>query len=344
MSKSKKWLIAFLLASTLGGEASYKLVKTIPVPGEGGFWDYLYADTPNRRLYVSHGTEVNVLNLDTHEIVGKIPNTNGVHGIAVADSLNRGFISDGRDNQVTIFDLRTLATIRTVKTGTNPDGILFDAYSNRVFTFNGRSHDVTALSAETGDVVGTVPLGGKPEFPASDSKGNAYVNLEDQNQLVRFDPRTLEIKNRWPLAPCESPSGLAIDIVGRRLFSVCENKIMAVVDADNGKVITTLPTGAGTDAAAFDPEKKLAFASNGRDATLTVIQQSSNDSYHVVQNVKTSPGARTMAVDLKTHTVYLSDADFGETPAPTADVPHPRPKIIPGTFKLLVVSNGDDSR
>lgn len=338
MPKARKWLIGFLLASIVAADVSYKLVKTIPIPGEG-FWDYLYADTPNRRLYVSHGTEVDVLNLDTHELTGKIPDTNGVHGIAVADNLNRGFISDGRDNQVTIFDLRTLASIKTVKTGTNPDGILFDPYSNRVFTFNGRSNDMTAISAENGSVVGTVPLGGKPEFPATDGKGNAFVNIEDKSELVRFDPKTLEIKNRWPLSPCDSPSGLAIDVVGKRLFSVCENKIMAVVDADSGKVITTLPTGAGTDAAAFDPEKKLAFASNGRDATLTVIQQESSDKYSVVQNVKTRMGARTMAIDLKTHTIYLSDADFGETPAPTADVPHPRPKMVPGSFKLLVVAN-----
>ena len=338
MSKSTKWLIALLLASSVAAGVSYRLVKTIPIPGENG-WDYLYADTPNRRLYVSHGAEVDVLNLDTQQLAGKIPDTNGVHGIAVADNLNRGFISDGRDNQVTIFDLRTLATVKTVKTGTNPDGILFDPYSNRVFTFNGRSHDMTAISAETGDVVGTVPLGGKPEFPAADGKGNAFVNIEDKSELVRFDPKTLEIENRWPLAPCESPSGLAIDIIGKRLFSVCENKIMAVIDAGSGNVITTLPTGAGTDAAAFDPEKKLAFASNGRDATLTVIQQESPDKYSLVQNVKTRLGARTMALDLKTHTVYLSDAEFGETPAPTADNPRPRPKMVPGTFKLLVVAN-----
>ncbi len=338
MFRSKKWLVTFLLVTPLVAEVSYKLVRTIPIPGDSG-WDYLYADTPNRRLYVSHGNEVDVLNLDTEQLVGKIPNTNGVHGIAVADNLNRGFISDGRDNQVTIFDLSTLATLRTVKTGSNPDAILFDVPSNRVFTFNGRSNDMTAISAETSDVVGTVPLGGKPEFAAADNRGNVFVNIEDKNELVHFDAKTLEIKDRWPLAPCDSPSGLAIDRVGKRLFSVCENKIMVVMDYENGKVITTLPTGAGTDAAAFDPEKRLAFASNGRDATLTVIRQDDHDKYTVLQNVKTRPGARTMAVDVKTHSVYLSDADFGETPAPAADTPHPRPKILPGTFKLLVVAD-----
>ena len=326
-----------VLALGAAGAQPYKLVKTIPIPGSGG-WDYLYADSPNRRLYVSHGTEVNVLNLDSGTIIGKIPNTNGVHGIAIAGELNRGFISDGRDNQVTIFDLKNLSVISNVKAGTNPDGIVYDAYSKRVFAFNGRSHDMTAIDAETGHVAGTLPLGGKPEFPATDSKGDVFVNIEDKSELVRFDPKTLAIKNRWPLAPCESPSGLAIDTAHARLFPVCENKIMAVVDADTGKVITTVPTGEGTDAAAFDPGIKLAFSSNGGDGTLTIIRQESADKYAVLQNVQTRRGARTMALDLKTHTVYLSDAEFGERPAATAANPRPRPKIVPGTFKLLVVA------
>lgn len=327
-----------LLASALLAAASYKLVKTIPIPGEGG-WDYLYADSANRRLYVSHATEVDVLDLDTNAIVGKIPNTNGVHGIAIADDLHRGFISDGRDNQVTIFDLKSLDTISTVKAGTNPDGILYDPFSKRVFAFNGRSKDATAIDAETGTVAGTVPLGGKPEFPATDGKGNVYANIEDTSELVRLDPKTLEVKNRWPLGPqCDSPSGLAIDTTSRRLFPVCENKVMAVVDADSGRVITTVPTGAGTDAAGFDPGRKLAFASNGGDATLTVVKEDSPDKYSVVENAKTSRGARTMALDTKTHKIYLSDADFGPAPAATAEAPRPRPKMVPGSFKLLVMA------
>ncbi len=327
-----------VLASTLLAAGSYRLLKTIPIPGEGG-WDYLIADSDNRRLYVSHGTEVDVLNLDTDAMVGKIPNTNGVHGIALADDLGRGFISDGRDNQVTIFDLKTLATVSTVKAGTNPDGILYDPFSKRVFAFNGRSKDMTAIDAATGNVAGTTALGGKPEFPATDGSGNVYVNIEDTSELVRFDPKTLQIKNRWPLGPqCDSPSGLAIDPANRRLFPVCENKVMAIVDADSGKVITTVPTGAGTDAAAFDPGTKLVFAPNGRDATLTVIQQQSADQYSVLENAKTQVGARTMALDLRTHKIYLSDAQFGPAPAATADNPRPRPKMVPGTFKLLVMS------
>lgn len=326
-----------LFALVVFAAGEYKLVKTIPIPGAGG-WDYLIADSQNRRLYVSHGTEVDVLDLDAHTLVGKIPNTNGVHGIAVANDLGRGYISDGRDNQVTIFELNGLKVLSTVKAGTNPDGILYDPYSQRVFAFNGRSQDMTVIDAKTGRVVNTVVLGGKPEFPATDKNGNVYVNIEDKSELVRFDPKTLQIKNRWPLAPCEEPSGLAIDTDNRRLFPVCDNKIMAVVDADSGKVITTVQTGAGTDAAAFDPGTKLAFASNGQDATLTVVKQESPDHYTVAQNVKTQRGARTMALDLKTHTIYLSDADFGPAPAPTADNPRPRPRIIPGTFKLLVVA------
>ena len=337
MLATRSCIALVVLALGASGAGLYKLVKTIPIAGAGG-WDYLYADSPNRRLYVSHGTEVDVLNLDSGTMTGKIPNTNGVHGIAVAPELKRGFISDGRDNQVTIFNLDTLAVISTVKAGTNPDGIVYDPYSKRVFAFNGRSANMTAIDAETGQVAGTMALGGKPEFPVTDGKGDVFVNIEDKSELVRFDPKTLEIKNRWPLAPCESPSGLAIDTANRRLFPVCENKIMAVVDADNGKVITTVPTGEGTDAAAFDPGTKLAFSSNGGDGTLTVIKQESADKYAVSQNVQTRRGARTMALDLKTHTIYLSDADFGERPAPTAENPRPRPKMIPGTFKLLVVA------
>ncbi len=333
-----KFALISSLAAVAVAAGSYKLVKSIPISGEGG-WDYLFADSANRQLYVSHATEVDVLNLDTQAVIGKIPNTNGVHGIAIADDLGRGFISDGRDNRVTIFDTKDLHTISTAKAGTNPDGIVYDPFSKRVFAFNGRSQNMTAIDAETGKVAGTMELGGKPEFPATDGSGNVYVNIEDKSELVRFDPKTLQIKNRWSLSPqCDSPSGLAIDASNHRLFPVCENKVMAVVDADSGKIITTVPTGAGTDAAAFDPETKLAFAPNGRDATLTVVREESPDKYSVVENAQTERGARTMALDLRTHTVYLSDAEFGPAPAATAANPRPRPHMVPGTFKLLVMS------
>jgi YVTN family beta-propeller protein len=337
LMKVKKVSSSFLLSCALLAAGSYHVIKTIPIGGEGG-WDYLFADSANRRLYVSHATEVDVFDLDSEKLVGKIPNTNGVHGIAIASDAQRGFISDGRDNQVTIFDLKTLAVISTVKAGQNPDGIVYDPFSHRVFVFNGRSKDMTAIDADSGYVAGTIPLGGKPEFPATDSNGNLYANIEDRSELVRLDPKTLEVKDHWPLAPCESPSGLAIDAKARRLFTVCENKIMAIVDAGSGKVITTVPTGAGTDAAAFDPETKLAFSSNGADGTLTVVKEESPDQYSVVENVKTQRGARTMALDLKTHKIYLADAEFGPAPAAIADNPRPRPKIVPGSFKLLVVA------
>ena len=329
---------AAFVVSVLLGASSFTLEKTIPIPGEGG-WDYLFADSANRELYVSHATEVDVINLDTGSLDGKIPNTNRVHGVAVANDMGRGFVSDGGDNQVTIFDLKSRSLIGTVKTGKNPDGILYDPFSKRVFTFNGGSGDATALDAESGKVAGTIALGGKPEFPVTDGKGNVYVNIEDKSEIVRLDPKTLAVKEHWPVSPqCDSPSGLAMDGKSRRLFAVCENKVMTVVDADSGKVITTVPTGAGTDAAAFDPERKLIFASNGQDATLTVIKEESPDKYSLVENVKTQRGARTMALDERTHKMYLATAEFAPTPAATADQPRPRPKILPGTFKLLVVS------
>jgi YVTN family beta-propeller protein len=332
----RRVLIGSLIGFTALAATSYKVEKSIAVPGEGP-WDYLTADSQNRRLYVSHGTKVDVVNLDTGAIIGKIPKTNGVHGIAIADNLHRGFISNGRDNQVTIFNLKTLAVISTVKAGTNPDAILYDPFSQRVFAFNGRSNDVTAINGATGRVAGTVPLGGKPEFAVTDAQGNIYVNIEDKSELVHLDPNTLTIKDRWQLAPCDSPSGLAIDPKNQRLFPVCDNKIMAVVDAGSGKVITTVPIGEGPDAAAFDPEKKLVFSSNG-EGTLTVVQQETPNTYTVAQTVNTQRGARTMTIDLKTHKVYLSVAEFGPTPAASADNSRPRPRALPGSFKLLVVS------
>ena len=337
MKKTILFIAGLLSAALLMGAAGeYSIKQTIAIGGDGG-WDYLIADAEQRKLYVSHATEVDVVDLDSGALAGKIPNTNGVHGIALANDLNRGFVSDGRDNQVTIFDLKTLAVIGTVKTGMNPDGILYDPFSKRVFTFNGRSKDATAVDAETGKVAGTIALGGKPEFPATDGKGNLYVNIEDTNEIAHINPKTLEVLAKWKIEPCDSPSGLAFDGANRRLFAVCENKIMTVVDADSGKVVTTVPTGAGTDAAAFDPGKKLAFASNGQDGTLTVIHQESADVYKVVENAKTQRGARTMALDEKTHKVYLATSEMSPAPAATAEAPHPRPKMVPGSFKLLVM-------
>ena len=314
----------------------YSVTSRIPIGGEGG-WDYLYADSASRQLYVSHGTEVQVVNLDSEKPTAKITGMKRIHGIAVADDLNRGFISDGGDDAVVIFDLKTNSVLQKVKAGANPDGIVYDSASKRVFAFNGRSNDVTAIDAATGKVVGTVALGGKPEFPVSDGKGNVYANIEDKSEIVQMDPNTLKVNKRWSLAPCEEPSGLALDVVARRLFSVCSNQKMAIVDADSGKVVATVPIGDGPDAAAYDPESKLAFSSNG-EGTLTVVKQDSADEYTVIANVPTEKSARTMALDTKTHKVYLSAAQLGPPPSATTDNPRPRPKIVPGTFHILVLS------
>lgn len=326
-----------LLGLSLQGNAQhYKVSGRIPLGGEGG-WDYLFADSANGQLYVSHGTQVEVVDLASEKPVAKITGMKRIHGIAVANDLNRGYISDGGDDVVLIFDLKSNAVLQKVPAGKNPDGILYDPYSRRVFAFNGRSNDVTAIDAASGKVAGTIALDGKPEFPVSDGKGNVYANIEDKSEIVQLDPQALKVKKTWPLSPCEEPSGLAIDLEARRLFSVCSNNKMAVVNADSGQVIATVAIGDGPDAAAYDPGSKLVFSSNG-SGTLTVVGQSSPDKYSVLENVPTERSARTMTLDTKTHKIYLSAAQLGATPEATADNPHPRPKIVPDSFHILVVS------
>ena len=319
-----------------GGPSGYRVTKRTVLGGEGG-WDYLIVDSKARRVYISHATHVVVVDADTNAVVGDIPNTNGVHGIAIVTDVNKGFTSNGRDNAVTVFDLQTLKPVANVAVGRNPDAIIYDPFSKRVFAFNGASHDATAIDVKTNSVVGTIALGGKPEFAVSDEKGNLYVNIEDKSEIVRFDPLKLTIENHWSIAPGEEPSGLAIDRKHRRLFSVCGNKLMAIVNADTGKVITTLPIGDGTDAAAFDPETGFAFSSNG-EGTLTVVHEDSPDKFTVVETVPTQVRARTMALDAKTHQVFLVSAEFGKAPAPTAQQPRPRAPMVPGTFTLIVLS------
>jgi len=322
---------AFLLATSAApGASGYKVVKTVPISGEGG-WDYVTVDSDARRVYVSHGTQVVVLDADSYEVVGSIPDTQGVHGIAIASDLSRGFTSNGRTNTATIFDLKTLKTIGTVNTGANPDAIVYDSGTKRVFTLNGRSKDATAINAADGTVAGTLALGGKPEFAVADGKGSIYVNIEDTSELVQFDPQKLTVTHRWPQKPCQEASGLAIDRKNRRLFSGCDNKMMAVMDADSGKVVATPPIGEGVDANGFDPATQLAFASNG-EGTLTVVHEDSPDKFTVVENVPTKKSARTMALDLKTHNIFLPAADF-DPPAPGER----RGKMKPGSFVLLVL-------
>jgi DNA-binding beta-propeller fold protein YncE len=313
------------------GPSGYQLIKTVPLPGDG-FWDYVGMDSDARRIYVSHGTKVLVLDADSFAIVGEIPDTQGVHGIAVAPELGRGFTSNGRAGTSTIFDLKTLKTLGTVNTGKNPDAIAYDDVSKRVFTFNGASKDATAFAASDGKVVGTIPLGGKPEFAAVDGSGKVYVNIEDTSEIVQIDTKQLQILHRWPLAPCESPSGLSMDKKKRRLFAGCENKMLAVVDADTGTILATPPIGQGVDATAYDPEAGFVFSSNG-EGTLTVIRQGSPDSYTVLENVPTQKSARTMGLDLKTHNVVLPAADF-LPPKPGER----RGEMKPGSFVLLIVT------
>ncbi len=319
------------VAAASPGASGYHVVKSVPVPGEDG-WDYIAVDSDARRVYISHGTHVVVMNADTYAIEGDVPDTPGVHGIAIARDLGRGFISSGRANTATIFDLKTLKTIGTVKTDGNPDAIAYDAVSKRVFTFNGRGKNTTAINGADGSVAGTLALGGKPEFAVADGKGSIFVNNEDTSELIQIDTQKISETHRWPLAPCKSPSGLAMDLNSRRTFSVCDEKVMSVVDTDSGKVVATPTICEGPDAAAFDPATNYAFASCG-DGNLTVIHEDSPDKFSVVENVPTKRSARTMGLDLKTHNIFLPAADF-DPPAPGER----RGKMKPGSFVIVVVA------
>jgi DNA-binding beta-propeller fold protein YncE len=317
------------------GQSSYH-VRKLKVGGEGG-WDYVTVDPEGNRLFLSRGTHAMVIDLSSDSVVGDIPNTNGIHGVAVARDLNRGFTSNGRDSSVTIFDYRTLATIGVLKIpARNPDAILYDPATKRVFTFNGGTSNATAIDAANGTVIGNVDLGGKPEAAVVDG-GRIYVNIEDKSEIAVFDPKTLAVLARWPLAPCEEPTGLGIDRAHRRLFSGCGNKIMAVTDMASGNVVASVPVGSGVDGAGFDSATQNAFTSNG-EGSLTVVHEDTPDKYTVVETVPTQRGARTMAVSPLTHRIYTVTSDFGPAPAPTADRPRPRPAMIPGTFVVLEVS------
>ena len=327
--------ISFSGVPLLAADGNYRLLKKVVLGGEGG-WDYLICESAARRIYISRGTHVMVIDADRYAVVGDIPGTEGVHGIALAPEFVRGFISNGREGTVTIFEIETLKLITKVKAGDNPDAILYDPATKRVFTFNGKSHDSTAIDAAKGTVLGTIKLEGKPEFAVSDGKGEIFVNIEDKSQLDAIDPNKLEVKSRWPLAPCQEPSGLAMDRKNRRLFAGCDNKMMAVVDADSGKVLATPAIGEGVDATAFDEATSLAFASCG-EGVLTVVREESPSKFSVAENVKTQEGARTLALDDKTHQVFVVTAKFGPPPAPTPEQPHPRHTILPDTFVVLVL-------
>jgi len=320
----------FARAAAKPGAPGYHVIKTVSVPGDEG-WDYVYVDSDARRVYISHATHVVVMNADTYAIEGDIPDTPGVHGIAIASELGRGFISNGRGNNVTMFDLKTLKTLGTVKTDANPDAIVFDPATKRVFTFNGRGKNSTSINAADASVAGTIPLADKPEFAVADGKGTIFVNGEDTSNLIVLDSQNLKETHRWPLAPCKSPSGLAGDLKTRRLFSVCDDKVSSVMDADSGKIVANPAICEGPDAAAFDPAFNYFFASCG-DGNLTVIHEDSPDKYSVVETVATRKSARTMGLDLKTHKIFLPSAEF-EPPAPGER----HGKMKPGSFAIVVV-------
>ena len=311
-----------------------RILKTFKTGGEGG-WDYLTFDAPSRRIYITRGTSVMVLDADKGKLIGTISGLKGIHGVALAPKHNRGFISEGGSDSVTIFNLKTLKTRSKVSVGGRPDAILYDPATDQVFTFNAQSKDSTVFSAETGKVVGTIPLGGKPEFAVSDEKGEVFVNIEDTSELLSIDAKALTVKNRWPLAPGEAPSGLALDVKTRRLFAVCDNEKMVVMNADDGQIIATPAIGKGPDAAAFDPATHLAYSSNGEDGTLTVIHETDDDKYEIVGTIKTAPGARTMTLDSKTHHIILFTAKT--VPPKPGEAQNRRPGYLPGTFEVLVV-------
>jgi DNA-binding beta-propeller fold protein YncE len=316
---------------------SYHIVERFKVGGEGG-WDYLTADPVAKRLYFGRSTRVQVLDVDTGKLLGEIPDTPGIHGVALAPALHRGFTSNGRDSSVTIFDLATLETITKVHIdGRNPDAILYEPTTRRVFTFNAGSANATALDAATGRIIGNVALGGQPEFAVADGHGRVFVNLEDSGAVVALDPKSLATLARWPLAPGEEPTGLAYDDAHHRLFSVCANRKMIVLDSATGRVVATVPIGEGPDGAAWDAATGLAFSSNGA-GTVTVVHEDTPDRFTVVAEVPTQARARTMALDPVTHRLYLATAQFGTAPAPSAEHPHPRPPMIPDTFEILVLA------
>jgi len=326
-----------LAVAVCRADGPYHFIKKIPVGGEGG-WDALTVDSAAQRLYVSHGTKVVVIDLAKDAAAGEITNTPGVHGFAVAPELKRGFSSNGRENKVSVVDLKTLQTLSKVDTGTNPDAILFEPGQNEIYAFNGRSQSATVIDAKSGKVVATIPLGGKPEFAEADPEAHrVFNNLEDKSEVAAIDTQTHSVVNHWPIAPGEEASGIAIDLKNHRLFLGCGgSKTMVMMDSANGKVLATVPIGEGVDGSAFDPGTQLAFSSCGQSATVTIVRED-GDKLTVVQTLATERGARTMAIDPKTHKIYLPSAKF-EAPAEGQR----RGKMVPDSFKILVYGMGKE--
>jgi DNA-binding beta-propeller fold protein YncE len=330
MRKSIAGSLTFLLIGVgfAADAGSYRLIKTIPVTGDGG-WDYVNVDPAGRRVYVSHATQVVVLDADSGEIKGQIPDTAGVHGIAIAEDVGRGFTSNGRANTVTVFDLKTLKALGTVPTGQGPDAIMYDPASKRVFAFNGRSKNVTAIDAAESKVAGTLDLGGQPESAAADGAGHVFVNLEDKAEVVKFDGRDLKVLERWPIAPASTPVSMAIDTANHRLFVGCRSKSLLVINTETGKVVSSVPIGERVDASFFDPATKTIFSSCG-DGTVAVVRQVSADNYTPAETIKTKTGSKTMGYDPKTRHLFIPAADF------KAASGGGRPQMVPGSFVVLV--------
>jgi DNA-binding beta-propeller fold protein YncE len=334
MKKITLSIVLVLIAFASQSQPGFHLIKKTVIGGEGG-WDYLSIDSENRRLYISHATKVEVLNADTHEKLGEIGDLKGVHGVIAVPSSGRGITTNGRSNTATIFDLKTLKPIVELPTGKNPDALLYDEFSKRVFIFNHSDVTTTAIDIVEGKVVGTIDLGGTAlEAGTTDENGTIYVNLEDTHEIVSFDAKKLTVKNRWKISPGEEPTGLAIDTKTKRLFSVCHNGWMMIVDSEKGNVVAQMPIGKRVDGAVFDPKSKMAFSSNG-EGSITIVEEVSANKFKVVETIKTEVGARTITIDPKTQHVFVTTAQYGETPPATKETPNPRPKVVPGTFMVL---------
>jgi YVTN family beta-propeller protein len=324
-----------LITSSFAGllaQTGFHILKTFHIQSSGG-WDYIAIGPGNNRLYVSHGTQVNILNLTTGDSVGIIENTAGVHGIAFDKTQNKGFTSNGRLNNVTVFDLTTNAVITQIPTGANPDAIMYEPFTKKIITCNGRGKNLSIIDPVSNKLIDSIAVGGKPETAVSDNAGKLYVNIEDKNEIVVINTKTFKVEAHWPLAPAEEPTGLVFDKSTNRLFAGCGNKFLAVVDAANGKVNPALPIGDGCDGVGFDSGTKTIFTSNG-EGTMSVFQEKSANKIDVVATVTTKRGARTIAVDEQTHLVYMPTAEF-EKPDPAAQ--NARPKMIAGTFQVLVI-------
>jgi YVTN family beta-propeller protein len=325
------WIV--LVSGQLMAQSSLKVLNSYPIKSLGG-WDYIAVHEPTQRIYVSHTSQVNILNAVTGDSIGVIAGTTGVHGITFADEFNKGFTSNGKLNNAFVFDLKTNTKTAEIKTGENPDAIFYDAFSKKVYTCNGKSKDVTVINPADNSVVATIPVGGKPETAVSDNAGNIYVNIEDKSEIVVIDTKTFTVTKHWSIAPGEEPTGLAIDTKVKKLFAGCGNKKLVIVNYTNGRVENTLTIGDGCDGVAYDSKLKQVYASNGQDGTMTVITGNAAGEYKVTGTVPTKKSARTLTVDETTHKVYLPAAET----EPNSE-PGKRAKLIPGTFQILVVGD-----